>query len=80
MSEAPQSSPPDLVFDPEGIIQVVAPALGLTIRDEYRLGVLAFLGVAQAMAKLVFAAPLHEDSMEMAAVFSPGVSPADGEP
>jgi hypothetical protein len=80
MSEAPQTCPPDRVFDPEGIIQVVAPALGLTIRDEYRPGVLAFLGVAQAMAKLVFAVPLHEDSMEMAAVFSPGASPAGGEP
>ncbi|MDB5594941.1 MAG: hypothetical protein JWM36_1902 [Hyphomicrobiales bacterium] len=80
MSEAPRSSPPDRVFDPEGIIQVVAPALGLTIRDEYRPGVLAFLGVAQAMSKLVFAVPLHEDSMEMAAVFSAGAAMPGGEP
>lgn len=64
-------------FDPELVVDALAPALGLDIAPAYRPGVVAFLGVAGDMARLVFAAPLHDGGLEIATVFRPG---AESEP
>jgi len=60
------------VFDPGAHLDATAPALGLTITAEQRQGVIRFLGVAQAMAAIVQAAPIADDGLELAPVFRPG--------
>lgn len=70
---------PDPVFDPELIVGAVAPALSLPIAEAHRPGVLAFLGVARNMARLVFAVPLHADGLELAPVFTPGAEDGEAE-
>ncbi|KPF71017.1 hypothetical protein IP69_08010 [Bosea sp. AAP35] len=60
-------------FDPARHLDAIAPALGLTITDQQRPGVLQFLAIAQGMAAIVGAAPLDQDSLELAGVFRPGV-------
>lgn len=59
-------------FDPAAHLEAMAPALGLRITAEQRQGVLQFLAVAQAMAAIVQAAPIADDSLELAPVFCPG--------
>jgi Protein of unknown function (DUF4089) len=61
-------------FDPDRHIDAVAPAAGLTITADQRPGVIRFLTVAHAMAAQVFAAPLAQDTLEIAPVFRPGPS------
>ncbi|WP_186417199.1 DUF4089 domain-containing protein [Bosea sp. CS1GBMeth4] len=66
MSEAKQA------FDPAAHLDAMAPALGLAITAEQREGVIRFLAAAEAMAKIVQAAPIAEDVLELAPVFRPG--------
>ena len=63
----------DVSVDPDMIVDAIAPALGLRIDAAHRPGVIALLDVASAMARIVYAVPLHDDSLEMAAVFRPGL-------
>ncbi len=65
-------------FDPAAHLDAMAPALGLSITAEQRQGVIQFLGVAQAMAEIVQAAPIADDTLELAPVFRPG-RPEPGE-
>jgi hypothetical protein len=55
-------------FDPEVHLDVVAPALGLSIDPAWRPGVVANLAVAAAMAALLDAFP-PGDAIEPATVF-----------
>lgn len=65
-------------FDPAAHLDAMAPALGLSITAEQRQGVIRFLSVAQAMAEIVQAAPIGDDTLELAPVFRPG-RPGPGE-
>ena len=56
-------------FDPEAVIDAMAPLLGLTVADEYRRGVAANLAVTARLAALVMEFPLG-DHAEPAAVFT----------
>ncbi|MFD1626841.1 DUF4089 domain-containing protein [Azospirillum griseum] len=64
-------------FDPDRHIDAMAPALGLDIRPEWRVGVAGFLAVAASMARLV--EEVVDDGMaEGAPVYCPGeIQPAD---
>ncbi len=55
-------------FDPDAVIDAMAPLLGLDIAEEYRPGVIINLEVTAALADLVMAFPLG-DHEEPAAVF-----------
>ena len=59
-------------FDPAAHLDAMGPALALTITTEQRPGVIRFLAAAQAMAEIVQAAPVAEDTLELAPVFRPG--------
>ncbi|MBX3536648.1 MAG: DUF4089 domain-containing protein [Chelatococcus sp.] len=59
-------------FDPAAHLDAIAPALGLTITAEQRPGVIRFLATAEAMARIVQAVPVGEDTLELAPVFRPG--------
>lgn len=64
-------------FDPDRLIDAVAPTLGLTVTEVQRPGVARFLAVAHEMARLVMAAPLPDDRLELASTFRPGRSDGD---
>ena len=55
-------------FEPEAVIDALAPLLGVEIAPEYRLGVATNLRVTAALAKLVLEFPLGDES-EPAPVF-----------
>lgn len=57
-------------FDPEAIIDALAPLLGLDIKPEYRPGVATNLRVTAGFAALVLEFPI-DDHAEPAAVFRP---------
>ena len=57
-------------FDPEAVIDAMAPLLGLTIAPEYRAGIATNLAVTSALVTLVLDVPL-DDHVEPAAVFRP---------
>ncbi len=57
-------------FDPEAVIDAMAPLLGLEIRPDYRAAVAANLRIAAGMAALVLEEPIG-DHAEAAAVFVP---------
>ncbi len=57
-------------FDPEAVIDAMAPLLGLDVRAEDRAGVASNLAIAAAMAALVLEPPLG-DHAEPAPVFQP---------
>ncbi len=59
-------------FDPDRLIDTVAPALGLAITPAQRPGVAAFLAVAHGMAAVVAAAPIDPDDFHLAPVMRPG--------
>lgn len=59
-------------FYPAAHLDVTAPALGLAITQEQREGVIRFLATAEAMAKIVQATPIGEDTLELAPIFRPG--------
>ena len=63
---------PQTAFDAARHCDAMAPALGLTITDRQRPGVLQFLGIAHAMARIVEGAPLDDASFELAPAFVPG--------
>lgn len=65
-----------MAFDPDKLIDGVGPAIGLTIDPAHRDGVARFLRIAESMAQTVDAAPLPENSLDLAAVFTP-VAPDD---
>ncbi|MCW0183164.1 AtzG-like protein [Zavarzinia sp.] len=58
-------------FDADTYMNAVAPALGLDIPAVARPGVLQFLKLAAAMAALVEAAPLGDDTLDLDGVFEP---------
>jgi hypothetical protein len=58
--------------DPAAHLDAMAAALGLAITAEQRPGVMRFLATAEAMARIVQAAPVGEDTLELAPVFRPG--------
>ncbi len=58
------------VFDPEAVIDAMAPLLGLAIAPEYRPGIATNLAVTAALAALVLEFPL-DDHAEPAPVFHP---------
>ncbi|WP_376986516.1 DUF4089 domain-containing protein [Bosea sp. R86505] len=64
---------PKTAFDAALHCDAMAPVLGLTITEAQRPVVLQFLTIAHGMAEIVRAAPLDEASLELAAVFRPGV-------
>lgn len=70
MSETSRPGAPP--FDAARHLDAMAPALGLTIGETERPGVLQFLTVAHGMAKLVAMAPVADDSLDLAPVFRPG--------
>lgn len=57
-------------FDPDALIDAMAPMLGLTVEEAYREGVRQNLEVAAKAMDLVASAPL-EDEAEPAPVFRP---------
>lgn len=57
-------------FDPEAVIDALAPLLGLTVPAEARAAVATNLRIAAAMAELVLERPLG-DHAEPAPVFTP---------
>lgn len=59
-------------FNPGAHIDYMAPLLGLTITPEQRPGVEQFLNVAQGIASFVATAPLADDDLILANVFTPG--------
>lgn len=60
-------------FDPDAVIDAMAPLMGLAIAPDYRDGVAGNLRIAAAMAALVLADP-PGDHAEPAPVFTPGHS------
>ena len=62
------SAPP--AFDPEALIDAMAPLLDLDIRPAYRPGIAANLIITAGFAAVVLAAEL-EDEAEPAPVFTP---------
>jgi Protein of unknown function (DUF4089) len=56
-------------FDPEVVIDAMAPLLGLTIVDEYRAGIATNLVITARFAALLSALPLDEHE-EPAPVFA----------
>jgi hypothetical protein len=59
-------------FNAEAVIAALSPGLGLAIDPENLAGVANFLRVAERMARIVEAAPMHEDEADLAPVFRPG--------
>ncbi|MDX7951912.1 DUF4089 domain-containing protein [Lichenihabitans sp. Uapishka_5] len=57
-------------FDPDAVIDAMAPLLGLLVTPAQRPGVLANLKLTAALAALVLEVPL-DDHAEPAAVFTP---------
>lgn len=57
-------------FDPEAVIDAMAPLLGLDIAPEYRSGIATNLRVTAGLATLVLEFPI-DDHAEPAAVFRP---------
>lgn len=66
----------DPAFDPILHMEAMAPACGLTIADAHKPGVAAFLTLAHGMATALMAAPLADDALEPAPVFTPGQTPS----
>jgi len=60
-------------FDPARHLEVMAPTLGLTISEAQKPVVLQFLAIAHSMARIVDAAPLPDDKLELAPAFRPGL-------
>ena len=73
----------DDAFDPETFIQATAPTLGLSLEEERVAGVSVFLSIAKGMADILDAAPVPDNSLELASVFDAGKAvkarPAGGE-
>lgn len=61
------------VFDAARHCDATAPALGLTITEAQRPGVLQFLDVAAQMAAIVRGTPLDDGGFELAPSFRPGL-------
>ncbi len=59
-------------FDPEAYIRIMAPTLGLNLDEERVAGVSVFLSIAKGMAEILDAAPVPDDSLELASVFDAG--------
>ncbi|WP_237477793.1 AtzG-like protein [Lichenibacterium dinghuense] len=57
-------------FDPEAVIDAMAPLLGLAVAPEHRAGIAANLRALAAMAALVLDPPVG-DHAEPAPVFTP---------
>lgn len=57
-------------FDPEAVMDAMAPLLGLEIPAEYRAGIATNLKVTARFAALLLSEPI-EDHAEPAAVFRP---------
>jgi Protein of unknown function (DUF4089) len=57
-------------FDPEALVDAMAPLLGLTLTPESRSQTLVHLRIAAEQAKLLFSAGL-DDQEEPAPVFKP---------
>ena len=58
-------------FDPDAVIDAMAPLLGLAIGPDHRAAVAANLRIAAGMAAQVFEVPIA-DHDEPAALFVPG--------
>ena len=67
------------LFDPEAIIDAMAPLLGIDIRPDHRAAVAVNLRIAAGMAAQVLEVPMG-DHVEPAALFVPGLRhpPGDG--
>ena len=59
-------------FDPGSQVDCLSPLLGLEIKAAQRPQVIRFLGMAKIMADILDAAPVPQDSLELAPVFRPG--------
>tara|TARA_Y100000588_G_C13575338_1_gene636375 strand:+ start:188 stop:415 length:228 start_codon:yes stop_codon:yes gene_type:complete len=59
-------------FDAEDFIRTMAPSLGLSLDEERVAGVSVFLSIAKGMANILDAAPVPENSLELASVFDAG--------
>ncbi|RVU35132.1 DUF4089 domain-containing protein [Hwanghaeella grinnelliae] len=59
-------------FDSEAFIRTMAPSLGLSLDEERVAGVSVFLSIAKGMADILDAAPVPENSLELASVFDAG--------
>ena len=60
----------DRPFDPEAVLDAMAPMLGLEIRPEYRPGIVTNLEMTARFATIVLDVPL-DDHAEPAAMFRP---------
>ena len=59
-------------FDSVAFIRTMAPSLGLSLDEERVDGVSVFLSIAKGMADTLDAAPVPENSLELASVFDAG--------
>ncbi|MCR9073458.1 MAG: DUF4089 domain-containing protein [Alphaproteobacteria bacterium] len=58
-------------FDADAYIRAAAPMLGFDLDEERIAAVKPFLLIAREMAELLEAAPVPEDTLNLAAVFDP---------
>ena len=56
-------------FDPEAMVEAIAPLLGLTLTPESRASTIVHLKIAAEHARKLLAAP-HDDADEPAPVFT----------
>lgn len=59
-------------FEPKAYIRAMAPTLGLTLDDSRIEGVSVFLSIAKGMAETLDAAPVPDNTLELASVFDTG--------
>lgn len=59
-------------FDAESYIRSMAPSLGFSLDEDRVAGVSVFLSIAKGMADILDAAPVPENSLELASVFDAG--------
>lgn len=59
-------------FDAESFTRTMAPGLGLSLDEDRVAGVSVFLSIAKEMADILDAAPVPNNSLELASVFDAG--------
>ncbi len=62
-------------FDARAYLDFTAPLAGLEINQDSHPEVVKLLNTTYAMAKMVYSVPLDENTIELAAVFTPCAKP-----
>ena len=65
---------PTAVSDWQAYLEAMAPAVGLEIRDEWKLSVASYLAMAATNAALYANLPFDDATDEAAPIFKPGGS------